>query len=163
MPPTSPSEQYAFVATRLTAEAEADAQWTACRKGRWRSAISRAYYSVFLALKARLIEARPTEFPRDFPRADVHKKVREAVGLVLGKAPGSLAYMLRELSEARTAADYEWWDGTKVLEADVRMNLDRAERLCGVIDKIDAAQMKDIARELARIERDDREARKRRT
>lgn len=153
--PLTPTEHYAAVAEELVVEFDDDApEWNACQMGRWRSAISRAYYSVFLAFKQRLIEARRGDFPKSFPRVDVHRKLRQAVGNVLGTGPGSLSSTLRELSEKRTDADYDWWLA-KVLEADVTAHLRRAERICVQIRALPETKLREIAHELVRIDQAD--------
>lgn len=151
----TPTEHYATVANELCEEFEDSPEWTSCQPGRWRSAISRAYYSVFLALKERLIAARPVEFSRRFPRVDVHRKVRKAVGNVLGTAPGSLANALRALSERRTDADYDWWS-VAVRKNDVVTHLSRAKRARAKIAALSDAQVGAIALELVNIEREER-------
>jgi len=152
--PLTPTDHYAYVANELCEEFDDYPEWMSCQDGRWRSAISRAYYSVFLALKERLIAARPTEFPKRFPRVDVHSKVRKAVGAVLGTAPGSLATALRELAERRTDADYEWWS-LPVRELDVMRHLSRAKRVRARIAALSEVQVGSIAFELMHIEREE--------
>jgi hypothetical protein len=105
-------------------------------------------------LKQRLIAARPTEFPKLFPPAEVHNRVRKAVGNVLGTAPGSLATALRELAEGRTDADYEWWS-VPMRELDVVRHLSRAKRVRAEIAALTDAQVGSIALELVNIDREE--------
>jgi uncharacterized protein (UPF0332 family) len=126
--------------------------------GRWRSAVSRAYYSAFLALKDRLIAARPTDFPKEFPEKDVHRKLGAAIKAVLGSAPGSIADRLSRLSRARNDADYDWT--TRLVHTDVNTHLGRAKQLRRDIDALDAGVIADIAQNLVMTERAERAARR---
>ena len=74
-----------------------------CEHARLRTAVGRAYYAVFLTLKARIVDARPD---RHFPTVDAHRKLREALESVLGDDDLLVAY-LKKLLRERKRADYE--------------------------------------------------------
>lgn len=82
---------------------ECQDDWSACQESRARSAISRAYYAVFRALKHDLTAVRPS---LKFPEQNVHRRVRIAIEDVLGHEH-PLASHLRGLVRKRVDADYD--------------------------------------------------------
>lgn len=78
-------------------------EWAECEQARTRSAASRGYYSVLLAVKRRVLALDP-DF--DFPTRGVHGTVRIAVGRSLGER-SFLFQSLRILWDARVHADYD--------------------------------------------------------
>lgn len=78
-------------------------RWSECEDARSRSAISRSYYAVFLALKAKLSSVRRQW---TFPQVDVHRKLHQALLDELG-AGHQLVIGIRSLLRSRKRADYE--------------------------------------------------------
>lgn len=89
-----------------------EAFWDGCEKGRFKSAVSRAYYHAFQVVKHELLAARA--FP--FPQSDIHAKLlhvfRKSSLPSLADADRDTArrigHTLRQLLRLRGAADYEW-------------------------------------------------------
>jgi len=78
--------------------------WTDVADERQRSAVSRAYYSAFLALKQRILKAKNWK-DADFPEDGAHTKLIRAVRKSLGDRH-KIAMKLRSLKSARGDADY---------------------------------------------------------
>lgn len=105
--------------------AEIDAAvWDGCLDARHRSTLSRAYYSVFLSLKLRIVEAALTKDP--FPEHDVHAVLFRAVREALGSSH-RLTRKLSALRADRRHADY-----------DLDMDLDRERTESRLDDAHDA-------------------------
>jgi uncharacterized protein (UPF0332 family) len=118
--------------------------WTDCALARVRSAVSRAYYSTFLTLRARLLKAR--SWPSGFPTTDVHAKIRKALAGALGPHH-SLVTKYRSLLDQRKQADYE-----PDLEIDRDTAIDRYDDACDAIDtieKLSEGKIRDIANRVA--------------
>jgi hypothetical protein len=77
--------------------------WKQIIDARCRSATSRAYYAVFLALKNRVLQERPTFA---FPELDAHSIVRRAIEHMYG-ANHALPLALKGLLERRKKSDYQ--------------------------------------------------------
>jgi uncharacterized protein (UPF0332 family) len=75
----------------------------ACVEARQRSAISRAYYSVFIVARNRLQEI----LGRPYKRRTVHQDVRQDLETGTGTSWIELAALLDLMSEHRSNADYD--------------------------------------------------------
>ena len=137
------------VAELLLEEAadDSDVEWSSCADARLRSATSRSYYAAFLVLKTRLLEAR--RWP-SFPSHEVHSKLRNAVGNVLG-VEHPLVNDLKALRRERGDADYDLACG--VSQARAETIVDRGGRALRRIAALTPQQVTDIAAELAALDR----------
>jgi hypothetical protein len=103
-------DDFRVVADYLLAEdPDGDPDWRDCANSRARSAVSRAYYAVFLHLKYALIDADDTwrRRPTSFPSVGVHGLLSSALRTVLSES-NSLVKSFEQLRLARAPADYEW-------------------------------------------------------
>jgi hypothetical protein len=114
MPEHAKASEFIVVAGFLVQDETADLAasqqlWEDCEDSRARSSISRTYYAVFRALKARLMKARVDwdRYPEQFPQNDVHRKLKESLEDHLG-ASSRLASTIRQLIRQRKAADYQF-------------------------------------------------------
>lgn len=98
-------DDFAAVADFLVTHAEQidESEWDARVNGRSRAAISRAYYAVFLTLKAAVQAQRRDGF---FPEHDVHAALYQAILAKLGYSH-PLTLKLRSLRRQRRSADYD--------------------------------------------------------
>lgn len=130
-------------------EEEFDALWERAGNSRVRSAVSRAYYSVFLALKYRLSRFR-AEWPRNFPRNAVHAKVQRALSGALGVSH-ALTGNFKQMERARSFADYDWTHPSRLGEA--RSAIQVARESLTYIDQLTDDELRKLAGELAHIDR----------
>jgi hypothetical protein len=103
---TDDPDSFLTVAFHLLAPKPDDPSWNACENARSRSAVSRSYYAGFIALKVR-VEPHLRKLGREFPQADAHRRVKDAL-----KRAGHarLSAQFEELRRARESADYAWGD-----------------------------------------------------
>jgi uncharacterized protein (UPF0332 family) len=110
--PPTPTDNFLHVAVALLDDVEGTeaevAEWVGCENARFRTAVSRAYYAVFLEMKYRVIGLRPEwrRSPATFPKIKVHGIFEQAIQA----APSGkiLSRGIRQLSDLRKNADYEW-------------------------------------------------------
>ena len=117
--------------------------WADCESARYRSTVSRAYYSVFLNLKAVLIESN--KLPGPFPESGVHGKLHRALKNSIGPTH-ALTKKLDKLRTLRTNADYD-------LDMDIDLELaetcvDDADEAATIIETLDSVSISRIAKEL---------------
>jgi len=96
--------------------------WGKTHQGRWRSAVSRAYYSVFLELKKIVRTERPGF---RIPKEGVHETMRDALDATRGVTEGFRGAFLT-LRRKREDADY---------------NLDQMYAVEAATDAIDSAEI----------------------
>lgn len=122
--------------------------WADCEDARSRAAVSRSYYAVFLALKARLLDARIWARPRQpgaFPERDVHSKLLTALQGQLGPAH-LLVADLKALRRLRAEADYDL--RTPHSTDGAVPSVDRAADALDRVDTLSAGDIKAIANRL---------------
>jgi hypothetical protein len=152
--PTS-KDNFLHVATALLDDVEGTpaevAEWAGCENARCRTAVSRAYYAVFLEVKYRVIGLRPEwrRSPRSFPRLRVHGILASAIQAARsGKA---LSQDLRQLSVARKDADYDW---NSVYRRDhTEVELELARRLLADLSRLTEHDWQSIADRLHSLDR----------
>ncbi len=103
--------------------------WSAVVEERLRSASSRAYYSVFLALKGRVLRVHPFA-PKGFPRKRVHYEIRRALEVVFSAAH-SIPRDFKALLNSRGVCDYEFSlpSGVGIAPEDCELAQDLLERI----------------------------------
>ena len=117
--------------------------WSGCGDARLRSSVSRAYYSVFLRLKDRLIKSGLLK--RSFPEGASHDKLYRAVRDGLGPNKG-LTQKLRVLRSERGRADYEL--DMEIDSEFAETRLDEAHKANGLVDILTTADLTRIGRKL---------------
>jgi uncharacterized protein (UPF0332 family) len=138
-------DTFLTVADYLVAETvprDDDPSWTACENARARAAVSRAYYSVFIALKLRL-KPELHRIKRRFPSNDAHYRLLSALRAA---SHSSLAASLEELRRAREDADYEWESSWSKLQA--RDFVRKGHQLMKRVVALSDAAIRRIAREI---------------
>lgn len=154
MPAPSGVDNYFVVAERLLDDLDEDedpdfaAEWAACENSRARSAVSRGYYAAFLKLKY-LLQPHMQRAGTAFPKQGVHGKVRGSIAAIRKSV---LANKIRDLSDARARADYDW-SGEFGAEV-ARDFLIDADDVMADIDRLTPLEIARIADEL--IKRPDR-------
>jgi uncharacterized protein (UPF0332 family) len=127
-PPTK-TDNFLHVATALLDEVEGTeaevAEWNGCENARFRAAVSRAYYAVFLEVKYRVIDLRPEwrHSPAKFPKVKIHGIVEKALQAV--NRGQLLSRNYRQLSDSRKDADYNWSSAYRRERAEVELNVAR--------------------------------------
>jgi uncharacterized protein (UPF0332 family) len=119
------------------------AAWAGCDVERWRSAISRGYYALFLHLKIALLDSGFLKFP--FPESGAHSAVSRAVRAAL-KPYHPVAQKLVSLKLEREFADYSI--ALDVDKSYAQDRLDEAYDAMGAIDSLKPVQLQAIADKL---------------
>jgi hypothetical protein len=153
-PPTN-KDNFLHVATALLDDVEGTpaevAEWAGCENARCRTAVSRAYYAVFLKVKYRVLSLRPEwrRSPQSFPRFRVHGILANAIQAARsGKA---LSQDLRQLSAARKDADYDW--NSVYRRDDAEVELDLARTLLADLSRLTEREWQAIADRLHSLDR----------
>ncbi|MDB4949630.1 MAG: hypothetical protein JWM27_2279 [Gemmatimonadetes bacterium] len=123
------------------------AEWEACANARYRAAISRAYYAVFLEIKYGVLPLRDEwlRASQTFPRHQVHRRFVDAIRAV--PDGHRLARDLNQLSKSRNAADYVW--DAPYHRTHVEQELKVARRLLGELARLTAREWERAADRLA--------------
>jgi len=156
-PPTK-TDNFLHVATALLDEVEGTeaeiAEWNGCENARFRAAISRAYYAVFLEVKYRVIGLRPEwrHSLENFPRAKVHGIVEKA--LRAARRGQLLSRNFRQLSDSRKNADYDWSSLYRRDMAEAELNV--ARTLFHELSRLTSQEWQAIANRLHSLQTLDR-------
>lgn len=150
MPRLFVADDFASVAdlVRLALGKIDPATWDDCEAARARTAVSRAYYAVFLQLKGKLLGARTWT---EFPRKDVHRKLTDALTAALGGSH-KLVLLYRPLLNKRKLADYD--AGREILPVTAESMATSAWTALDEIDALSPAEIRRIADNLYDIDRE---------
>ncbi len=153
-PPTS-ADNFLHVAAALLDDVEGTdaeiAEWVGCENARYRAAISRAYYAVFLDMKYRVIGLRPEwrHSPQSFPKIRVHDILASAIRAA--RFGSALSHDMRQLSTARKHADYEW--DARYRRERAEKNLDLAQQLLAEFSRLTRKEWQAVADRLHILDR----------
>jgi hypothetical protein len=153
-PPTD-KDNFLRVATALLDDVEGTAaevaEWAGCENARFRAAVSRAYYTVLLEVKYRVIDLRPEwrQSPESFPRNRIHGILADAIRAA--RSGYTLSRGLRQLSTSRKDADYVW-DSVYRRETAER-ELDLAHKLLRELSRFTTRDWQAIADRLHSLDR----------
>ena len=120
--------------------------WRDTADARFRSSVSRAYYSVFHSLRARLLSVG--NFPMGFPEGGVHGKLKKALQDVLGRND-RLTRSFKSICEDRDRADYD--PGATIDREMAESVCDAAEKATDWIDALTTDQLMRIANKLGSV------------
>jgi uncharacterized protein (UPF0332 family) len=121
-----------------------DKIWLNIEEARSRSAISRAYYAVFRALKSRLIDERVEwkSNARAFPQRSVRSCLKSALEEELG-AKHDLVAAVKFLLRERNRSDYDF--APETVPADADDDIELGEKAIEQVRALTASQLASIA------------------